>query len=178
MSILALLSSPRGAYAQRSQAAPRSEVGAKKRSHKGLTILARKARCRASSSGDGECGRGSRTGRSIASAQACCSSHRPASRRPAQGRSAVRRSARYRPGRAAGRRASAPCLTRWERSTPKRVHSASRLCLAPGWRAGKDQRVDHPAHADRRRPAAALELMVEEAEVEAGIMRDQRRNRR
>ena len=39
---------------------------------------------------------------------------------------------------------------------------------------GERQRVDHPAHADGR-PAAALELEIEEAEVEAGIVRDQRR---
>ena len=41
-------------------------------------------------------------------------------------------------------------------------------------RAGEHQRVDHPAHADRR-AAAALKLVIEEAEIEAGIVRDQRR---
>ncbi len=41
-------------------------------------------------------------------------------------------------------------------------------------RSGNDQRVDHPRHADRL-PAAPLQLVVEEAEIEAGIVRDQRR---
>src|SRR5947208_11058626 len=41
-------------------------------------------------------------------------------------------------------------------------------------RAGERQRVDHPMQADRR-PAAAFELIIEEAEVEARIVRDQRR---
>src|SRR4051794_25292209 len=39
----------------------------------------------------------------------------------------------------------------------------------PGAREG--QGVDHPVHSDRR-PPAALELVVEEAEIEPGIMGD------
>ena len=40
--------------------------------------------------------------------------------------------------------------------------------------AGERQRVDHAVHADRR-AAATFELVIEEAEVEAGIVRDERR---
>ena len=39
--------------------------------------------------------------------------------------------------------------------------------------AGDLQRVDHPGQADERM-AAIVELVVEEAEIEAGIVRDQR----
>ena len=41
-------------------------------------------------------------------------------------------------------------------------------------RAGENQRVDHPRQADRPAPAA-LQLVIQEAEVEAGIVRDERR---
>src|SRR5436190_20210623 len=41
-------------------------------------------------------------------------------------------------------------------------------------RPSQDQRVDHPGHAHRT-PAAAAELMIEEAEVEARIMGNQGR---
>src|SRR5688572_14316484 len=40
--------------------------------------------------------------------------------------------------------------------------------------AGEDQGVDHPAHADDR-PPAKNKFVVEEAEVEGGVVRDQRR---
>src|SRR3954451_21071152 len=40
-------------------------------------------------------------------------------------------------------------------------------------RTRERQRIDHSAHRYRR-PAATLELRIEEAEVEAGIVRDQR----
>ena len=40
--------------------------------------------------------------------------------------------------------------------------------------AGEAQRADHPRHAHRR-PSARSELMVDEAEIEDGIVRDERR---
>ena len=41
-------------------------------------------------------------------------------------------------------------------------------------RAGEDQSVDHAAHAHHR-SAAALKLVIQKAEVERGVVRDERR---
>src|SRR6476661_3590472 len=43
-------------------------------------------------------------------------------------------------------------------------------------RACEGERIDHPAHRDRR-PTAALELEIEKSEIEASVVRDQRRVR-
>ncbi len=40
--------------------------------------------------------------------------------------------------------------------------------------ASKRKRIDHPAHANRRAPAA-FELQVQKAEIERGVVRDKRR---
>ena len=98
----------------------------------------------------------------------------------AQGRApaAARRSARRRRTTAARHRAAPPCrLARALLSMPKRRHSASRLAGAPGnlWRASSSVSTTRPTLSAPR--AGDPKLVVDEAEVEVGVVHDQRRPR-